>query len=56
MVDIRYRRKLKREIPLSELKACPDLDGFALTRRGNRLSIMPVSEEHWQRILEMERG
>ena len=28
--------------------------GFALIRRGNRLSIMPVSEEHWDFILSLE--
>ncbi len=55
MVDIRYRRKLKREIPLTELKAEHALDGFALTRKGNRLSVMPVEPEHWQHILEMEK-
>ncbi|MEM8814936.1 MAG: EVE domain-containing protein [Pseudomonadota bacterium] len=54
LVDVRYRRKLKRTITLHELKELPALDGFALTRKGNRLSIMPVSPEHWDLILELE--
>ena len=55
MVDVRYRRKTKRLISLSEIKQHPELlDGFALIRRGNRLSVMPVSKEHWDFILSLE--
>jgi predicted RNA-binding protein with PUA-like domain len=53
-VDVNYVRKLKRTISLVELKARPELEGFALVRRGNRLSVMPVSEEHWNFILGLE--
>ena len=56
MVDVRYRRRLKRAIPLQELKGYSDgpLADFPLLRRGNRLSIMPVSEAQWQFILSLE--
>ena len=55
MVDVRYKRKTKRLISLSEIKQYADqLDGFALIRRGNRLSVMPVSKEHWNFILSLE--
>ncbi len=54
MVDIKHKRKTKRTIPLSELKEYPELEGFALTRKGNRLSVIPVSEEHWHFILSVE--
>ena len=55
MVDIRLRRPTKRLISLDELKQHADrLDGFALIRRGNRLSVMPVSKEHWDFILSLE--
>ena len=54
MVDVRYRRKLKREITLQELKASPPPGDFALLRRGNRLSVMPVTPEQWEFILAME--
>ena len=56
MVDIRYVRKLKRLISLEELKNAPQLVEMPLVRKGNRLSVMPVSEEHWQIILDMENG
>jgi predicted RNA-binding protein with PUA-like domain len=51
LVDIEFIRKLDHPIPLAELKERPDLDGMTLLKRGNRLSIMPVSAEHWKRIL-----
>jgi predicted RNA-binding protein with PUA-like domain len=54
LVDVKYVRKLARPITLAELKATPGLDGLILTRRGNRLSIMPVSAEHWDLILTLE--
>ncbi len=54
LVDVKYRRKLKRNISLTELKAQKSLEGMILTRKGNRLSIMPVSRQHWNRILKME--
>ncbi|MBK81533.1 MAG: EVE domain-containing protein [Gammaproteobacteria bacterium] len=54
MVDVKYVRKLKRTIPLSELKDNPALEDMALVRKGNRLSVMPVTEDQWQTILDME--
>jgi predicted RNA-binding protein with PUA-like domain len=55
MVDFRFLRRTKRLISLDEIKQHADrLDGFALIRRGNRLSIMPVSEAHWEFILSLE--
>jgi len=53
-VDVKFRRKLERVIPLTELKDNPALAGMALVRRGNRLSVMPVDEASWEAILEME--
>ena len=54
MVDVRYIRKLKHLITLSELKACDALAELPLLRRGNRLSVMPVTEQHWNFILSLE--
>jgi predicted RNA-binding protein with PUA-like domain len=55
MVDIRYKRKTRRLISLAELKEHGDrLEGFALIRRGNRLSVMPVDKAHWDFILSLE--
>jgi predicted RNA-binding protein with PUA-like domain len=54
MVDVRFVRKLARVIALAELKDRPELEGLALVRRGNRLSVMPVSEPQWAFILSLE--
>ncbi|HET7930004.1 MAG TPA: EVE domain-containing protein [Rhodanobacteraceae bacterium] len=54
LVDVRYARKLKRVITLDEIKALPGLGDFALTRRGNRLSVLPVTAAQWQAILDLE--
>ena len=54
MVDVRFVRELKRPVSLQELKQLPELESMPLVRRGNRLSIMPVSKEHWQLILGLE--
>jgi predicted RNA-binding protein with PUA-like domain len=54
MVDVRYVRTLSHIISLKELKAYPKLGDFALVRRGNRLSIMPVSSPQWDFIIGLE--
>ena len=54
LVDVKYVCKTKRTITLQELKTHPQLAEFALVRRGNRLSVMPVSDEHWDFILSLE--
>ncbi|EKO3984132.1 EVE domain-containing protein [Vibrio fluvialis] len=54
MVDIEFVRKTQRVIPLSVLKAMPELSELALVKRGNRLSVMPVSDAEWQAILSKE--
>jgi predicted RNA-binding protein with PUA-like domain len=58
MVDVRYVRHLKRNIPLGELKQYEDgpLSGLPLVRKGNRLSVMPVTPEQWDFILRLERS
>jgi len=54
MVDVKFKRKLKRTISLNKLKEMPGLEQMPLVRRGNRLSIMPVSKQEWDTILEAE--
>ncbi|MDH3900406.1 MAG: EVE domain-containing protein [Gammaproteobacteria bacterium] len=54
MVDVRFVRKLKRVVTLTELKEQPDLADLPLVRRGNRLSVMPVSKQQWDYILSLE--
>ena len=54
LVDVKYKRHLKRPILLAELRANEaKLKGFKLFS-AVRLSVMPVAPEHWQRILALE--
>jgi predicted RNA-binding protein with PUA-like domain len=53
-VDVRFKRKLKRTITLTELKECRELRSLILLRPGNRLSVLPVSKAHWDFILGLE--
>lgn len=53
MVDVTFKKKFPRMITLDELKQIPALSDMALVRKGNRLSIMPVSAAEWETILEM---
>lgn len=54
MVDVKFSRKLKRMISLPELKEYRELQDMPLLRRGNRLSIMPVTPAQWKFILALE--
>lgn len=56
LVDVAFERKLKRTIPLDEIKQHADAlgEGFALTARGNRLSVLPVTAAQWKLLLSLE--
>jgi predicted RNA-binding protein with PUA-like domain len=53
-VDVKFGRKLKRNISLQELREQPSLENMPLVRKGCRLSVMPVTPEEWQDILALE--
>ena len=50
LVDVRFVKKLKNPVTLAELKQYPELEDMQLLKRGNRLSIMPVEQTHWNFI------
>ena len=52
VIDIRAVRKLPEPITLNQIKQDEKFVGFDLLRLP-RLSIVPVSLEHWQRLLEL---
>ncbi len=53
MVDVRFVRKFEHIVTLDELRANPKLTDMPLVRRGNRLSVMPVTAGQWECILKM---
>ena len=52
-VDLVFERKLPAIIPLDKLKSSAKLNGLPLIQRGSRLSVMPVTPEQWQTILQL---
>jgi len=55
MVDVKFKRKLKKVISLTELKSHKKLSNMKVVQRGNRLSIMEVSKQDWIYILSLEK-
>jgi predicted RNA-binding protein with PUA-like domain len=54
-VDVKFGEVWSEQIPLEQLRAMPELEELALVRRGNRLSLMPVSPAQWQAIMQRHR-
>lgn len=52
MVEVKFQKKFKNLISLETLKQHEPLNDLPLVRKGNRLSIMPVSKECWDYILD----
>ncbi len=48
-VDMKAVRKMPKPVTLASMKADPALEGFALIRL-SRLSVVPVSDEHWAHV------
>lgn len=51
VVDIRAEQRLERFVPLHELKQAPALAESRLVQRGNRLSVLPLSEAAFRAVL-----
>jgi predicted RNA-binding protein with PUA-like domain len=51
LVDVQVLRKT-RNLTLAEMRADPELKELLLLQKGSRLSITPVEERHWRRVLE----
>jgi predicted RNA-binding protein with PUA-like domain len=51
LVDVKLEKKT-RVMPLDEMRTYPELAGMVTLKRGNRLSITPVTEGEWKFILK----
>lgn len=49
-VDVEFVEKFSRTISLQELKTKTELADFQLVQRGNRLSILPLTQTQWDFI------
>jgi predicted RNA-binding protein with PUA-like domain len=55
MVDIRFKEKFARPVPLDELRGIAALKDMMLLRRGARLSVQPVTAAEWKTIVALGR-
>jgi len=53
MVDVKFVKKFHQMITLDELKNHPELENMPVVRKGNRLSITPVTAREWEMIMDM---
>lgn len=53
MVDVKAIRKLPVPLSLDDLRGCPALAEMGVLRRGNRLSIQPVTEDEFEAVLRL---
>lgn len=52
-VDVKFESKFARVLTLAEMRTNPDLATMLVLQRGQRLSVMPVTEEEWARVLSL---
>lgn len=53
LVDVKAEQALPQLVTLERIKATPALAKMDLLRRGNRLSIQPVTAAEWKAILKL---
>ena len=54
-VDFKAVEPVKKKVTLAEIKADPKFKEMKLVRQ-SRLSVSPVSDEHWKALLKMASG
>ena len=48
MVDVKYKSKFTRPLPLAELRTVSELEGMVLLKKGMRLSVQPVKADEYK--------
>ncbi len=55
MVDVEYVEPLAHPVTLARMRAEPRLLGMSLLKRGQRLSVQPVTPHEWKIVLELSK-
>jgi predicted RNA-binding protein with PUA-like domain len=50
MVDVKWKEAFLRMVTLSEMRSAPELSAMKLMQKGQRLSVMPVTKEEFEKI------
>lgn len=56
MTHFGFVERFAEVVPLERLKAEPALSEMLVVQKGQRLSVQPVSEAHFERVLRLARG
>ena len=56
MVDVEFVEKFAQVLPLAAIKVDPQLEGIMVAQKGSRLSIQPLSKEHFKHIIKIARS
>ncbi len=55
MVDVAYVEAFENPVTLARMRSEPRLVGMPLLRRGQRLSVQPVTPHEWSVVLELSK-
>ncbi|MEO9170117.1 MAG: EVE domain-containing protein [Candidatus Baltobacteraceae bacterium] len=56
MVDVAYVEPLQHPVTLARMRADPRLVGMALLKKGQRLSVQPVTPTEWKFVMELSKS
>ena len=51
--DVEFVSKFKRTVTLAELRTIPGLEDMFVVRKGQRLSVMPVTKAEWDIVMAL---
>lgn len=51
MVDVKFKQKFPTLLSLKDIKGMPGIKQLGLLKKGHRLSIMPVTEDEFNRLM-----
>lgn len=52
-VDVKFQVKFKQTVTLAELKIDPRFADMPVVKKGNRLSVMPISKKHFDLVVKL---
>jgi predicted RNA-binding protein with PUA-like domain len=55
MVDVQFVEPLEHPVTLARMRAEPRLLGMELLKKGQRLSVQPVTPHEWSTVLELSK-
>ena len=53
MVEVKWKQAFRRTVTLREMRSTQELSGMRLMQKRQRLSVMPVTEDEFEKILSL---